>query len=93
MKRSKKVELNLKVEIGRLVLFTIISSRKRFGITWSGRRDRNNHITSIYPIPVGKSTSKGEKKIVPSHFLSHPGAHINTKGLPEKRYCQSFRTY
>ena len=43
---------------GRLVLFTISTSRKSFWITCSiphsGRRDRNHPITSTYPVPVGE---------------------------------------
>ena len=58
MKRTENVELNLNIEFGRLVLFTIFTNRKSSGITCSiphsGRWDINYPIASTYPVPVGK---------------------------------------
>ena len=49
MKRSKKLELNVNTEFGRVVLFRIFTSRKGFEISYSiplsGRWDRNRPIT------------------------------------------------
>ena len=50
MERNKKLELNLTIEFGRLVLFTIFTNRKSSGvcsILCSGTWDRNYRITSI----------------------------------------------
>ena len=75
MKRSKKIELNLNIEFGRV--------RKVFEITYSiplsGKRDRNHPTTSTYPIPVEKNLNiKAGKKSSHLVFSSRPGSHINS---------------
>ena len=51
IKRSKKIELNVNTEFGRVVLFRILTSRKGSGISYSipvsGRWNRNRPITLI----------------------------------------------
>ena len=81
MKRNKKVELNLNIEFGRSVLFTIFTDRISTGIICSIPRSerwgRNYPITSTYHVPVGKTAYKERANIAHSRFLSHPGSHIN----------------
>ena len=54
---SKEIK-KLNIKIWRLGLFTNFTIKKSFGTTWtipsSGRRGRNQPITSTYPIRVGK---------------------------------------
>ena len=81
MKRSKKIELNLKIEFGRAALVTIFTRRKNYGITCAiprlEKRERNNIIMYILS-RLKKSTHKGEIKITSSHFFSRRGSHINS---------------
>ena len=62
MKRSKTFELNLNTEFEIVVLLTIFTCRKNYGITCaipcSVNRGRN------YPITLKKSTYEGGTKIV-----------------------------
>ena len=57
-KLKKRKELNLNIESGTVVFFTIFTSRKNYRITCaipcSEKRDRTHPITSLYPVLVEK---------------------------------------
>ena len=84
LNRSKKSELILKVEFGRLVFFIIFTRRKGFAITCliprSGRWARN-HFQNVYLSRPSWNKSRyiGGKKIVPSRFLPRPDSHVNRR--------------
>ena len=56
MKKSEKVELNLNIEIGRVVLLKTFTSREKTfcSIPRWGKQDRIHAITPTYPVPDGK---------------------------------------
>ena len=63
------------IEFGRLILFTVFTSRKSFEITCSIPRSGRWESRLLIPSQLEKLTYKGETKIVRSRFLISLGSH------------------
>ena len=63
------------IEFGRLILFTVFTSRKSFEITCSIPRSGRWESRLLIPSQLEKLTYEGETKIVPSRFLTSLGSH------------------
>ena len=70
--KTKKLEINLNIVFGRVVLSTVSVNKKKL---WNHlrnpclkRKGRNHPILSGCPVSVGKTSYKGGTKIVPFGF-------------------------
>ena len=63
------------IEFGRLILFTVFTSRKSFEITCSIPRSGRWESRLLIPSQLEKLTYEGETKIVPSRFLTSLDSH------------------
>lgn len=82
MKRSKKAELNINIEFGRLVFSQFLPvGNVEESHAWFHTQEGGTEIIPsrlLIPSRLEKATDKGGIKNVPSRFLSHPDSQKNT---------------
>ena len=83
MNRYKKVELNLNIDFGSLVLFRILFRRGKVlesSVQFHDQEGGTEIIPSrlLIPFRLEKSAYKKRKNIFTSHFLSRPSSHLNS---------------